>query len=169
LGKIIESIVDIPIEQAQELFVFKPLDMINTVATKNYDQEKSVKFYSLKSKERKQAINVYNCSNYAGGCHLSTSEDLIKLGNTFLYPNRLLKKETIIELVNSLFLDDGTKTKYGKGFEISKDVFENFYFGHGGSAIAARSELKIYPNSKLVIVMLANNMKSKNDDLIANN
>lgn len=172
LGKIIENILNIPIDKAQDLFIFGPLKMTNTKVTTSYDEDSCVKFYTSKNKQRQLAKYVYNNFSYAEGCHLSTSEDLIKLGNAFLFPNRLLAKETIIELVKSQSLKDGKKTNYGKGFEVHKDNFDNFFYGHGGNAISARSELKIYPNSKLVITMVANKSKYKDDDLlekIANN
>lgn len=166
LGKIIENILNMPIERAQDLFLFKPLKMTNTKVTTSYDEDSCVKFYTYKNKERHPAKYVYNNFSYAEGCHLSTSEDLIKLGNAFLFPNRLLTKETIIELVKPQSLKDGKKTNYGKGFEVDKDNFDNLFYGHGGNAISARSELKIYPNSKLVITMVANKSKSKEDDFI---
>lgn len=50
------------------------------------------------------------------------------------------------------------------GVTVNKDKFGNFNYGHGGNAISARSKLLIYPNSKLVIVMLANKSKTKKDD-----
>lgn len=146
--------------------------MSNTFINNGIYDDNTVTFYSFIDGNKEKAKYVYNNSMCSSGCHLSTSEDLIKLGNGYLFPNRILKQETLIELIKSQKLIDNRKTDYGMGFDTGKDIYNNFYYGHGGSAISARSELKIYPNSKLVVVVLANKSKTKEDDLveeIANN
>lgn len=172
LGFIIEKVTNKDVFQVQNEFVFEPLKMSNTFINDGIYDDNTVTFYSSINGELEKAKYVYNNSMYSSGCHLSTSEDLIKLGNGYLFPNRILKQETLIELIKSQKLMDYSKTNYGIGFFVGKDGYNNFYYGHGGGAISARSELKIYPNSKLVVVMLANKSKIKDDSLveeIANN
>lgn len=167
LSFVIEKIMNKNIYEVQKELVFDPLQMKNTfINDGNYD-ENTVSFYkNINNRKVKFTDYVYNDTSYSSGCHLSTSEDVIKLGNAFLFANRLLKQETLIELIKSQKLIDGTKTNYGIGIISGKDQFGNFYFGHGGNAISARSELKIYPSSKLVIVMLANKSKVDEDDFL---
>ncbi len=173
LGLAIENISKQDLVEFQKNEIFKPLHLDNTYANEvSFSNKYLSSMYSNKKGDYQKVKYVSCVFRHAEGCHLSTSEDLIKLGNAFLFPNRLLAKETIIELVKSQSLKDGKKTNYGKGFEVHKDNFDNFFYGHGGNAISARSELKIYPNSKLVITMVANKSKYKDDDLlekIANN
>ena len=167
LSFVIEKIKNKNIYEVQKELVFDPLQMKNTfINDGNYD-ENTVSFYKdINNRKVKFTDYVYNDTSYSSGCHLSTSEDIIKLGNAFLFANLLLKQETLIELIKSQKLIDGTKTNYGIGIISGKDQFGNFYFGHGGNAISARSEVKIYPSSKLVIVMLANKSKVDEDDFL---
>jgi serine beta-lactamase-like protein LACTB len=167
LGFVIEKIKNKNLFEVQKEYIYTPLKMGNTKINNGIYDENTVCFYKhSEGKLKKITDYLYNDSCYAEGCNLSTSEDLIKLGNSFLFVNRLLKPETLKELIISQKLIDGAKTNYGIGIMSGKDILGNCYFGHGGNSISARSELKIYPNSKLVIVMLANKSKNEEDDLV---
>ena len=93
---------------------------------------------------------------HSQGCYLTTTEDLVVLGNAYLFPDRLIKKETLVELIKSKKLKNGKKTNYGFGFETYKDLNGNYYYGHNGGYLGSRSLLRIYPNSKIVISIMTN-------------
>ena len=167
LGLIIESVYKKHIFQAQEDFVIDKLGMKNTVAYTNNSIENSTKFYVREEKKIVLSQDwFYNDSAYAEGLLLSTSEDLIKLGNGFLYAERLLRKETLVELITSQRLKNNKKTHYGIGFQTYIDKNGNFFYGHGGNAIGARGWMYIYPKSKLVVVVLGNLSQSDDAGLV---
>ncbi|MBF03392.1 MAG: hypothetical protein CMP76_08865 [Flavobacterium sp.] len=167
LGFVIEKIYHKNVFDIQNDLIFKPLQMNNTFIDDGHYDENTVTFYKeIENKKVKITEYVYNNTSYSAGCHLSTSEDLIKLGNAFLFANRLLKQETLVELIKPQKLNFGGKTFYGMGVNVNKDIYGNFNYGHGGNAISARSKLLIYPSSKLIIVMLANKSKTKEDNFV---
>lgn len=136
--------------------------MINKIGLKNTFPETKEKdsliskFYISKNNKLTEAPCLDCNFKYAQGCYLSTSEDLVKLGNAYLYPNRILKKETLVEMIKPKKLKNGFKVNYGFGFGTNKDFFGNFYYGHTGGYDGSRSCLAIYPNNKIVISVLVN-------------
>ncbi len=165
LGLLIEKQSGKELTQVQKEFVLDKLKMQNTSPDYNTDANEA-KLYPAK-KENNSSIKDINWQfQFAEGGYISTTEDLIKLGNAFLFPGRLLKKETLIEFISSQKLLNDSKSDYGIGFVCKKDVNRNFFFGHEGNSIGSRSWLYVYPNSKLVITVLANKRMGKNSQSI---
>lgn len=156
LGLIIEKKCGKSLTECQRDLVIKKLNMNNTIPdTGNYDINVT-KFYSSEDKKIIETPIPKCIFRYAEGCYLSTTEDLIILGNGFLFANKLIKQEIFTEFVNSQKLNSGEKTNYGIGFMLSKDYYGNFSFGHNGKYIGGMSMLNIYPKEKLVISVLFN-------------
>lgn len=98
---------------------------------------------------------VDNSYKWAGGGFLSTSEDLVRFGES-LRTGTLLKPETVQLLWTSLKLNDGKETGYGIGWSVNTDAQGHRYVGHTGGSMGATSHLRIYPDDGLVIVLLVN-------------
>ena len=156
LGVLVEELTGNSIIDNHKKYVIDVVGLNNTYPETNAKDEWLSKFYIVKNKVVNQADCLDCTFKYASGCYLTTSEDLIKLGNAYLYPGRLLKKETLVELIKSKKLKDGRKTHYGFGFTNFTDSNNNQYYGHEGGYDSARSCLRIYPKSKLVISVLTN-------------
>ena len=117
----------------------------------NFDEDTSKFYYRLN--DELKIVPCTDCSfNYGPGCYLSTSEDLVRLGNSYLYADRILSKETFKEL---LVPRDEDKT-YALGFITGRDFYRNYYFGHGGAYPGGMSDLRIYPKERLVVSVLIN-------------
>lgn len=159
LGLVLENRSGRELSEANQFLVLDKLKMVNTKKDSLGLVEKDLaKFYSFQRKDYKP-FNGISCEfNHAEGCYLSTTEDLIKLGNAFLFPNRLLRKETLIKLITSQKTTDGKRTNYGIGLISQKDKNENYFYGHAGNWVGSRTYMYIYPNSKLVITLSANRM-----------
>lgn len=156
LGLIIEKKCGKSLVECQRDLVVKKLNMNNTIPdTGNYDINVT-KFYSYEDKKIIETPVPKCVFRYAEGCYLSTAEDLITLGNAFLYADKLVKKEVFTEFIKSQKLNSGEKTGYGIGFISSNDFYGNSYFGHNGKHIGGMGMLYIYPKEKLVVSILFN-------------
>ncbi|SHI37948.1 serine hydrolase domain-containing protein [Flavobacterium terrae] len=157
LGLIIEAKSSKELTEFQREVVLNKLKMVNTLKDSiGHTLPTISKLYSLDKNDFNEVKNISSEFRYAETCYLSTSEDIIKLGNGFLFPDRILKKETLITLLTSQKTNDGKKTDYGLGFHCQRDKCNNFYYGHDGNWVGTRSFMHIYPKSKLVVVVLAN-------------
>jgi len=156
LGIVIEKITGESIIENHKKYIVDVIGLKNTMPESTPKDSLTAKFY-IKKKDKIIDAPCLDCTfKYSQGCYLSTSEDLIKLGNAYMFPGRILKKETLIELIKSKKLKNGLKTNYGLGFMTSKDFYGNYFYGHNGGYEGSRSILRIYPNSKIVISILAN-------------
>lgn len=140
--------------------VFEPLQMFNTKP----DYLDSLiagrtRYYTLNDSGKIiNASYVDNSYKWAGGGFLSTSEDLVKFGNVLLNPQSFENK-TVTEFTTSQITTKGDTTNYGIGWRIGMDDSGHRWFGHGGTSVGGRSQLLIYPESKVVIVILTNASK----------
>lgn len=159
LGLILEKKSGLEIGKANQKLVFEALNMNNTKKDSLGILDTTMaKFYDFERKNYKSFTGISCEFTYAEGCYLSTTEDLIKLGNAFLFPNKLLKKETLIRLVKPQKTLDGKTTNYGIGLMSQKDKNGNYFYGHSGNWVGSRAYMYVYPNSKLVITFMANRM-----------
>ncbi len=133
--------------------VFSPLGMDRTVADHIDSVISGRGRYYLRN--GKHAPFVDNSYKWAGGGYLSTAADLAAFGNGLL-ENRLVKPETLKTFIRTQALADGTPTGYGMGFRSENDPAGRPVFGHSGGAVGGTSNLAIYPEQKMVVVLLTN-------------
>lgn len=152
LGILIEKLTDKSIQEVKKDLIINKIGLANTThETSDYD-ENTTKFYYKKDKEFLE-VPCLDCTfNYGPGCYLSTSEDLVKLGNAYMYKNILLKPESFSNLIKSR----NQAKDYGLGFITKRDYYKNYFFGHNGGYPGAISYLRVYPNNELVISILIN-------------
>jgi serine beta-lactamase-like protein LACTB, mitochondrial len=136
--------------------VFQPIEMFHTVP--DYHEKiipGRVRFYQ---KQNGQIINcpqVDNSYKWAGGGFLSTANDLIRFGRSFL-DHSFCRESTFEYFTTSLTTNDGESTGYGLGWRVARDKQGRFWVGHGGGSVGGTSFLMIYPEEKLVVVLLTN-------------
>ena len=156
LGLIIEKKCGMSLINCQKEMVIDKLNLTNTIPDIGVYDATITKFYTVRKDQILERPKA-NCKfRYAEGCYLSTTEDLLKLGNSFLYENKLIKKDIFLEFIKSQKTIDGYKTDYGIGFITSKDFYGNYYFGHNGRHFGGISLLHIYPKSNLIISIFVN-------------
>lgn len=141
--------------------VFDPLQMNNTIA----DLNDSIivyraGFYSMDKGIIINAPYVDNSYKWAGGGYLSTTEDLVKFGNSMLYAT-ILDETTITELIKSQKTIDGKETGYGMGWYSGTNEFGRDFFSHAGASVGGGGNLIIYPKEKLVLAVLTNDTRAK--------
>ena len=137
--------------------VFSPLEMYNTIA----DHTDSIitnrtGFYSLtKAGEIVNDKFVDNSLKWAGGGFLSTSEDIIKFANAHIKEG-FLSVYQIKELTTTQKTTNGKATGYGIGWTSGHDNLNRYFYGHSGGSIGGTSQMIIYPEQEIAIVILTN-------------
>lgn len=98
---------------------------------------------------------VDNSYKWAGGGFLSTTDDLLKFANAFLY-DRLLKPATKQMMIVPQQLNDGKRTNYGIGWYVRTDSQGRLVVSHSGGSMGGTANLLLYPDSGLVVALLVN-------------
>ncbi|MFZ6009297.1 MAG: serine hydrolase domain-containing protein [Bacteroidota bacterium] len=156
LGAIIEKASKKKFLKFLQQEVFTPLKLENTIADMNDSIiDFRTRFYVYKNNKWRNAPPVDNSYKWASGGLISTSEDVARFANSMLIGD-FIKKETLTLLRTPQVLADGMATRYGIGFTIEKDKLGTSYFGHSGGSVGGSSNMVIYPESKVVVVILTN-------------
>ena len=156
LGVLIEKICKKSIILCHKKYILEPLKLNNTIPDNLQKDNQISKFYFFDGNKFILAPCLDCTFKYAQGCYLSTTEDLIRLGNAFLFTNRILNKKSLLELLTPQKIYNEIKTNYGFGFICTKDFNGNFFYGHNGGYVGSYSILCVYPNSKIVIAIMTN-------------
>ena len=166
LSEVIQKTANQPFSIYMKNEVFEPLKMNNTVL-EIVDSIVSYKTQFYKKTNAGDIIigpEVNNEFKAAGGGFLSTANDLILFGNEIINPT-LVDNKIVTELVTSQVLNDGKKTNYGIGFATNTTKKETHRYSHSGGGIGASSLLLMYPDEKVVIVILSNLSNAKIKEL----
>ena len=91
----------------------------------------------------------------ASAGYLSSVADLVKLGNSLIYPG-FLKQETLTRITSQFTTKSGQKSQFGFGVIVSKDNDGNTFIGQQGKVNGGVCALLIYPDDKLVVAISAN-------------
>ncbi|WP_117884138.1 serine hydrolase domain-containing protein [Aureibaculum luteum] len=150
--------------------VFQPLQMTQTKADRKNNNRKDVaKFYEIENGEIKESYEVNNSVKWAGGGFLSTTNDLVKLGNAVLN-YRVLDSLTTVKLFEPVRLRSGqiNGDNYGMGWRndmkknIHKDGHDVNIIHHGGVAMGSTAMLILVPEYNLTVAVTMNrNASSK--------
>ncbi len=167
LGVIIEKLSGKSIVENHQKYLIDALRLKNTVPETNLRDANIATFYVNKEGHFIEAPCLDCTFKYAQGCYLTTAEDLVKLGNAYLYADRILSKESLIDMIRSKRLINNVKTNYGFGFATCKEADGSYSYGHDGGYEGSRSALRIYPSSRMVISVLVNSDVAKISDFVA--
>jgi len=166
LSAVMESAANTPYLDIMNKQVFGPLNMNATLAEFQVEDSTNLaKFYwnnKGRSKQVKQWRDVDLSHRLAGGGFISTSSDLVKMGNAFL------DDEYISAKTRSIFwtpqtLPDGTETPdgYALGWrvltrEIDTEIGSITFANHGGVSRGAQSWLMVIPEHNISIAVNIN-------------
>lgn len=135
--------------------VLQPLGMAHTLPeVPGMQQPDLASFYSPAGDGFRKAIPVNNAYKLAGGGYLTTTADIARLGQAYL--NGVVGDPKLVsQFLNTQYVA-GVPTYYGLGWEVSRDQFGRPFFGHTGNSIGAYSKFRVYPESAMVVAVLAN-------------
>ncbi|MDQ0065172.1 serine hydrolase domain-containing protein [Chryseobacterium lathyri] len=166
LGLLIEKRCGKTIIQCQEEYIINKIGMTNTIPDYNLNKPEIANFYVNKGGTIQKSPYMDCKFKYAQGCHLSTSEDLIKLGNVFFKPDLIFNSYRPVQIMaKQQVLSSGSKTGYGIGIMSNVDFYNNSFLGHNGLENGARAILRIYPKYNLIISILINSQEPNLEDL----
>lgn len=138
--------------------VFLPLGLAHTTGdqvTPLITERSRYYIFDEKTGEVENAPFVDNSYKWAGGGFLSTSEDLVRVGTSVLHPG-LLSADSLKTMLTSQKTSAGEVTGYGIGWGVQKSKSGRQVFDHSGGAVGGTSLLLVYPDSKIVVAVIAN-------------
>ncbi len=137
--------------------VFTPLGLVHTTADQNTRiVEQRSRFYELpKDAPIQNAPYVDNSYKWAGGGFLSTAEDLVRFGSAMLQPG-ILNVQSLKTMLTSQKTTAGEETGYGIGWGVQKTLSGKLVYEHSGGAVGGTSQLMVYPDSHIVVAVIAN-------------
>jgi len=144
-----------PFEEYVTRTVLKPLGM-HSVSPEIEHQENPhlTTFYTKSPIGFREAIPVNNFYKLAGGGYVGTAFDISKFGQSYL-EHSLLPEKVSLEFLRSLKIE-GKPTYYGLGWQVSEDTSGRPYFGHIGNGVGGYSNFFVYPDARMVVVILTN-------------
>lgn len=157
LGVAMEKAAQKPFEELLRSYVTEPLGMDHTIPDDGINEGILTSGFFQRKKKGKakeaKAVNLF--MKLPCGGMLSTSEDLVRFGNAYIY-QRILKKETQEELLANTPLPNGKKVGYGMGWGIATDKEGRKIISHTGGNTGSVCRLIVYPKEKLVVAVVSN-------------
>lgn len=153
LAEIIARVSGKPWPEYVNEVVFAPNKMSSTRATSNVDlvANRANGYAFIQDK-------LVNAESYRAlrpsGAFLSSLKDMVAFGLA-LDNVPPVKRETLTLMQTAVKLKDGTSAPYGLGFQVGK-MRGKSRTGHGGSLSGFRTDMAIFPDDKLTIIVLAN-------------
>ena len=96
-----------------------------------------------------------NSYKWAGGGFLASAEDFVRFGSAHLQPH-FFRQATLDLLFTSQKLSSGKESGVGIGWRTGFDNTGRRILHHGGSLDGGRAMLLMFPESGVVVAMLAN-------------
>ena len=156
ISEVVQIASDEPFNKYMES-IFDPLKMNSTTLDVSDSIMPNRTNFYIKTNANEIILGpkVSNEHKVAGGGFISTSEDLIHFGNEIISP-LLLSEESIDELLKPQMVTSGKSTNYGVGFGVDSSKNGSKKYSHSGGGIGASTLLLMYPEEKIVIVILTN-------------
>lgn len=156
LAAIIEKVSGLTFPEYITKYIFLPCKMYSS----QVEYQPQIVYNRARGYERNEFRQLINAPladlsiKYAGGGFISNTEDLLKFAEGLL--NETLISRAILDtMLVPTKLKNG-QLDSGLGFEINRDAYGRFYFGHLGGGTGFVSLLIIYPEYNLASVDLIN-------------
>ena len=157
IGYLIEKTTNQPLEKAIKKTLLDTLKLTNTSPDHPYiivENKASTHDYDFLAQPI-TADQIDLRAKVASAGYLCSVIDLVKLGNTILYPG-YLKQETIDRITSQYTTNSGQKSQFGFGLIIGKDNEGKTFIGQQGKVNGGICAFLVYPEDKMVIAMSAN-------------
>ncbi|HSC52543.1 MAG TPA: serine hydrolase [Phnomibacter sp.] len=161
IGAIIEKLSDQTYLEYMQQHVFNPIGLHNTCGDNIRSSiTNRSRFYDAAGEANDLGDLSYK---YAGGGLLSTSHDLLKLGNEVLQGSSISPSSKQL-LFQTQHTTDGVATGYGLGWYIGTDMNGHRIWYHSGDSFSSSAHLLIYPDDEMVVAVLTNAQAGVNFD-----
>lgn len=157
LGYAMSNASKVSFEDLMETYICTPLDMKHTMADRGTYPDMNVSgFFQTKGKDKTRIakdVNMY--MKLPSGGILSTSEDLVKLGNAYIY-KRAMRPETQAEILRLRPFPEWQANTYAMGWGVSKDKQGRTYWSHTGGNTGAMCRILVYPEQEMCLAIVSN-------------
>jgi CubicO group peptidase (beta-lactamase class C family) len=156
LGAIIEKVSGMKYEAFLQKHIFDPLGLKNTFygSATRIIPRRITGYASGANNSFLNAEYLSMTQPYAAGSLLSTVDDLASW-NEALLAGKLIKRESLEKAWTPYKLKDGSSTRYGYGWGVGT-VDGRRVISHGGGIFGFSSDGILYPEDRLIVIMLTN-------------
>jgi len=157
LGVVIERVTGQSYYDYVQDHIYKPAGMPSTGSLPEDQAVPDLSIGYMRSPETGEWVPNTDTLPYRGtsaGGGYSTVGDLLRFASALL-SHKLLNAPSM-ELLITGKVEGGSGGKYAYGFEDQRDKDGNGWVGHAGGAPGMNGDLRIYPKSGYVVVVLAN-------------
>lgn len=156
LGRIIEAVSGQSYETYMQTHIWGPSGMKHTGVEVYGEPVTDAACLYHKKRRKPKLADQNNLSNRTpGGGLYTTLEDMIRFGNAVVN-HQLVKAETLEEMMSTPDIEK-EGNPYGLGwFLYGPPPYEHLVIGHSGEQTGAATQLMLIPESKTVVVVLAN-------------
>lgn len=161
LASVVEKVSQLPFHKFLEERIFAPLEMKDSFAyyltMKDYPRPDRV--YGLRWDNGSWRLDdLIYCDGMRGDGNVHSSVEDLFMWDRALYGERILKRETVRQMLTPGRLDDGTPLDYGFGFGVHEN---GRTVSHGGSWVGFRSLIVRYVDREDTLIMLINGRSPK--------
>ncbi|MEZ4897775.1 MAG: serine hydrolase domain-containing protein [Saprospiraceae bacterium] len=157
LSAAMEAAAGKPFLQLMKDELFLPLGLMHTCADQVSDIIADRTSYYARDLQGNiiNAPAVDNSYKWAGGGFIASATDLCHFAYTLLGED-FWKPSIRDQFIQSQRTTSGESTGYGIGFSSHNDEAGRHWFGHSGGSVGGTSNMVIYPEEELIIVVLTN-------------
>jgi CubicO group peptidase (beta-lactamase class C family) len=159
LGLVIERASGMTYEDYVERHIFAPLGMTRSMYCNSQENvpRRAHGYFVSRDREVRRAWTVAHTWPFAAGSLCSTLGDMVTWLRA-LHGGRVLSPASYAEFITPSRLNDGTSLRYGMGIQVGPDPSGLMYLGHGGRGPGFWVETGWYPEARMAVVVMINNV-----------
>jgi len=159
LSAVVQSAGKKPIIQQLNERIIKPLSLTSVELDVPFEDQKNwATAYRIRGESHKKVLDQAHFWKHGAGGYKLNIVDFGKFALA-LCEKKLINTETTRQMWTIQKTNDGKTTSYGLGVQVSGKG-PTLKVSHGGSQDETRTQMTIFPNKKLGVVVLSNTQKS---------
>jgi CubicO group peptidase (beta-lactamase class C family) len=165
LGEIISEITGQPYEEYIRINILDPLGLDDTrigLPEDLYGNQLAIGYSSIDRSGERNKVQLFQAEGISPAAGFSSNvKDLATFASWQFRlldttATEILKPSTLKEMHRAQWIDPDWKTTWGLGFSVRKSENGGTVIGHGGSCPGYRTQLSIYPKSKMAFSVMIN-------------
>lgn len=159
LGLVIERASGMTYEDYLEQQIFAPLGMTRSMYCHSEENipRRAHGYFVSRDRVIRRAWTVAHTWPFAAGSLCSTVGDMVTWLQA-LHGGGVLSPTSYAEFITPSRLNDGTPLRYSMGLQVGPDPSGLMYIGHGGRGPGFWVEVGWYPEARMAVVVMINNV-----------
>ncbi len=159
LGLVIERASGMTYEDYIEQQIFAPLGMTRSMYCNSLENvpRRAHGYFVSRDRVIRRAWTVAHTWPFAAGSLCSAVGDMVTWLQA-LHGGRVLSPTSYAEFITPSRLNDGTPLRYSMGLQVGPDPSGLMYIGHGGRGPGFWVEVGWYPEARMAVVVMINNV-----------